>query len=372
MAEQNPKTLETFNTNQVAAIAPEQFKRVGLSAADKIALISNLATMLTAGIPILEAVSNLLEDSKGNIKKVLDTLRNDLTQGHQVNYSMSRFPNVFDKVTVNVVKAAEEAGTLDVTLKDLRDTLRKQNEFRDTVKNALMYPMFIMGVFMLVLLLNLIFVIPRIAQVFKNLKVPLPLPTQIMVSASDFMTKNTLVFLAILGVLILFVIFMFTQKKAFLLNLFYSLPGVSGLVKLIDITQLSRSMFLLLNSGITIISALDLAEDIVMRAQSRKMVIKSKELILAGKTFSEGLRTYKNYVPTIMIKLVETGERTGSLDKSMQDISEYYDYQVTNSLKSLTSMLEPIMLVTVGLVVGGMMVSIIAPIYGLISNVSSR
>jgi type II secretory pathway component PulF len=351
---------------------PQTFKRIRLSAGDKIALISNLATMLTAGIPILEAVSNLLEDSKGNIKKVLETLREDLTQGHQVNYAMSRFPGVFDKVTVNVVKAAEEAGTLDVTLKDLRDNLRKQNEFSDTVRSALMYPMFIMGVFVLVLIVNLIFVVPKIAQVFKNLKVPLPVPTQIMVGLSDFMTQNTITFLFVLAGIILFIFYMFSQQRGLLLNILYSLPGVSNLVKLIDITQFSRSMYLLLTSGISIIGALDLAYDIVMRRSTQQVIKKSKEMILAGKTLSEGLRSSKNYIPTIMIKLIETGERTGSMDRSMQDISEYYDYQVTNSLKTLTSMLEPIMLVVVGLVVGGMMISIIAPIYGLISNVSAR
>lgn len=345
-------------------------KKVSLSAGDKIALISNLSTMLTAGIPILEAVNNLTEDSKGGTKKVLETLRDDLTQGHQVNYSLAKFPNVFDKVVVNVVKASEEAGTLDVTLKDLKNNLRKQNEFRDTIKSALMYPLFIMGVFVLVLLVNLIFVIPKIAQVFKNLRVDLPLPTRMLLWVSDFMTKNTVLFLFIFfGVILLFV-YLFTQKRSFILNIFYSLPGVSGLVKLIDITQFSRSMYLLLTSGISIIAALDLTNDIVFRRETQKILQKSKELILSGKTLSEGLRLAKGYIPTIMIKLIETGEKTGSLDKSMLDISEYFDYQVTNTLKALTAMLEPVMLVVVGLMVGGMMISILAPIYGLISNVS--
>lgn len=344
-------------------------KRVSLSAGDKIALISNLSTMLSAGIPILEAVTNLMEDSKGGTRKVLETLRDDLTQGHQVNYSLAKFPNVFDKVVVNVVKASEEAGTLDVTLKDLRDNLRKQNEFKDTIKNALMYPMFIMGVFVLVLIVNMIFVIPKVAMVFKNLKVDLPLPTRILLWFSDFMTKNTVLFLFVVVGIVLAFVYLFTQKRSFILNIFYSLPGISGLVKLIDITQFSRSMYLLLTSGISIIAALDLTNDIVFRRETQKMLQKSKEMILSGKTLSEGLRLAKGYVPTIMIKLVETGERTGSLDKSMSDISEYFDYQVTNTLKTLTAMLEPIMLVVVGIAVGGLMVSILAPIYGLISNV---
>jgi type II secretory pathway component PulF len=109
-----------------------------------------------------------------------------------------------------------------------------------------------------------------------------------------------------------------------------------------------------------------------MRRETKNMIIKSKEMILSGKKLSEGLRSVKSYVPIIMIKLVETGEKTGTLDKSMADISEYFDYQVTNTLKNLTAMLEPIMLVLVGFLVGGMMISIIAPIYGLISNVSPQ
>jgi type II secretory pathway component PulF len=137
------------------------------------------------------------------------------------------------------------------------------------------------------------------------------------------------------------------------------------------LTRFSRSLYLLLSSGLSIIAALDLTSDVVVRVETKKIIDKSKDMILSGKTFSEGLRTAKGYIPTIMIKLVETGERTGSLDKSMQDISEYFDYQVTTTLKTLTALLEPIMLVVIGVMVGGMMISIIAPIYGLISQVGA-
>lgn len=347
-------------------------KDIRLSSSDKIALISNLSTMLSAGIPILDAVNNLLEDSKGGIKKVLETLRDDLTQGHQVNFTLAKFSNSFDKVTVNVVKASEEAGTLDITLKDLKASLQKQNEFNDKVRSALIYPIFIVGVFALVLVVQLVYVIPKIALVFKNLRVALPLPTKILIALSDFMLKNTVTFLFVIAGIVLFFIFLFAKKKNFLLNIFYSLPGVSGLVKLIDLTRFSRSLYLLLNSGLPIVAALDLTSEVVVRAQTQNIINKSKEMILAGKTFSQGLRVAKGYIPTMMIKLVETGERTGSLDKSLQDISEYFDYQVTTTLKTLTVLLEPIMLVVIGIMVGGMMISIIAPIYGLMSQIGAH
>lgn len=350
----------------------QDIKKIRLSSTEKIAFISNLSTMLSSGIPILDAVNNLLEDSKGNIKKVLETLRDDLTQGHQVNYSFAKFPNIFDKVTVNVVKASEEAGTLDVTLKDLRDNLRKSEEFNDKVRSSLLYPAFIIGVFFLVLLVNLIFVIPKIALVFKNLRIPLPLPTQILIFFSDLITKNTIAVLIGVAAFALVIWYLFSMQRNFVLNIFYSLPGINNLVKLIDITRVTRSLSLLLAAGISIVAALDLTSDVVIKTETKKIIDRTRELILAGKTFSDGLRTGKGYIPIMMIKLVETGEKTGTIEKSMQDISDYYDYQVTNTLKTLTALLEPITLVLVGIVVGAMMVSIIAPIYSLIGQVSPR
>lgn len=243
-------------------------KNVRLSASEKIALISNLSTMLSAGIPILDAVNNLIEDSKGNQRKVLETLRDDLTQGHQVNYTLAKFPLVFDKVTVSVVKAAETAGTLDVTLKDLRESIREQTEFNDKVKSALLYPTFIVGVFTLVLFINLIFVIPRVAAVFKSLKVPLPLPTQVLIFISDLVVKNTIFFVLGVGVLIVILIYMFTQKRGWILNILYSLPLVTDLVKLIDVTRFTRSLHLLLSSGLSIVGSLELVEDVAIKTQT--------------------------------------------------------------------------------------------------------
>ncbi len=344
---------------------------ISLSQSEKISFISNLSTMLSSGIPILDAVSNLLDDAKGNQKKVLETLRDDLTQGHQVNYTFARFPKIFDKVMVNVVRASEMAGTLDVTLKDLRDDIRKQNEFNDKIRSALIYPIFIILVFILVLVVNLVFVIPKVAVVFSNLKVPLPLPTKILIFVSDILTKNTVPFLFGLMAVTVVAIYIFSQQKKFFLNIFYSLPGISDLVKLIDVTRFSRSLHLLLRSGLSIVRALELTEDIVSSKKTRNIIQKSKELILSGKTFSDGLRSGKGYLPSIMIKLIETGEKTGTLDKSLSDISEYFDYEVSNLLKTLTALLEPIMLVFVGIVVGGLMLALITPIYGLISQVGS-
>lgn len=345
--------------------------KITLSSSEKISLISNLSTMLAAGIPILDAVNSISDDAKGNQKKILQALSSDLSQGKAVNTSFAKFPKVFDKVMVNIIKASEEAGTLDITLKDLKESIKRQNEFNDKVRSSLIYPVFIIFVFFLVLLVNLVFVIPKVATVFKNLRIPLPLPTRILIFTSDLLLKNTIPFIIGAVVFVLICYLIFVRKRNFVLNMLFSLPLISELVKLIDLTRFTRSLHLLLSSGLPIVEALDLTKDVVARNKTEKIIENSRQMVITGKPFSSGLRTGKGYIPGIMIKLVEAGEKTGSLDKSLQDISEYFDYQVSQTLATLTTLLEPIMLVFVGIVVGGMMLSIIAPIYGLISQIGS-
>ncbi len=347
-------------------------KRLTLSTNDKIGLINNMATMLSAGISILEAVDSLLEDSKGNLKKVTQTLRDDLVQGNHVYETFAKFPNIFDKVTVNILKASEEAGTLDVTLKDLANNIQKEVEFNDKVKSAVMYPILISIVFVGVMLMILIVVVPKIATVFTRLNVPLPLPTRIMIFVSNLLLHQTVLLLSGLVIFLAIIITLYRMNKKAMIRLIFSFPIISELVKEIDLTRFSRSFYHLLSSGIPITSALELCQDMVIRKDISQTIRLTREMVLSGKRLSEGFKTNKKNIPTIMLKMIEAGEKTGTLDKSMLEIAEHLDYRVTSTLKLLTAMLEPIMLVVVGVCIGGMMLAIIAPIYGLIGQVGQH
>ena len=339
---------------------------------DKLGLLGNLSTMITAGIPILETVDSLLEDSKGNTKRILTVMREDMVQGQHIYSSFAKFPEVFDKVTVNVLKASEEAGTLDVTLKDLKTQIQKEMEFNDKVKAALIYPVVIVIVFMGVLLLILVVVIPKISTVFSRLNVNLPLPTKVLIFTSNLLLDYTIIVLGVLAVMVVSFVLIFKAQRRRILNVFYAIPIIKNLVKEIDLARFSRSMYLLLTSGITITNALELSHEVVRRKDIAAAIKYANETVLGGKNLSQGFKDQKKYFNSILIKIVEAGEKTGTLDKSMQDISEQQDYRVTNNLKALTTLLEPVMLVVVGLLVGGVMLSIIAPIYGLIGQVSGR
>lgn len=347
-------------------------EKITLKGSDKLGLLSNFSTMITAGIPILETVDSLLEESKGNTKKVLEVIREDIVQGQHLYSSFAKFPGVFDKVTINVVKASEEAGTLDVTLKDLRLQIQKEMEFNDKIKGALAYPIVILIVFMGVLLLILIVVIPKISTIFISLKVPLPLPTKLLIFASNGLMHHTILVAIGSIVLVGMVIFLFKTQRRIIMSFVYRLPVISNLVKEIDLARFSRSMYLLLTSGITITNALELSEEVVSRRDVGIAIKYAKETVLEGKNLSQGFKDQRNIFSSIIIKMIEAGEKTGTLDKSMQDISVQQDYRVEGNLKTVTTLIEPIMLVFVGLLVGGIMLAIIAPMYGLIGQVGGK
>ena len=347
-------------------------ENITLSNNDKLSMLSDLGTMLSAGIPLLESVDALLEDAKGNHKKFLQVLRDDLTQGKHVYFTFSKFPNVFSRVATSIVKASEEAGTLDVTLKDLKENLKADMEFSDKVKSALVYPLFIVFVFFAVLLMILIVVVPKIASVFTRLNVELPLPTKILIFMSNALISQT--FPVIMGLLIfsLLIIFIYKKQKRLLLNFIFKFPILSALAKDIDLTRFSRSLFLLLTAGIPITNALELTENVVVNKDVEQAIRKSKEAVAAGRKLSEGFKDNRKVFPSMAIRITEAGERSGTLDKSMSEISDFLDYQVSMKLKTTTVLLEPILLVAIGALVGGMMLAIIAPIYGLIGQVGGR
>lgn len=343
---------------------------LSMNSNEKLNFFSNFSTLLGAGISILEAVDSLRSDAKGPTKKILDTMHEDLLSGKNVSVSFSRFPKVFSPVMVSVMKAAEEGGNLAVTLKDLRKQLMKEIEFRDKVRSALMYPAVVVVVMLGIFLLILVEAIPRIATVFTNLHMQLPLPTRILISLSNILLHDTLFVVGGTIILISILLLLIKKRPAWALSIFYKLPIVSDLILQIDLTQFSRNVSLLLHSGVTITSALELSSSSVVRPDVAHAIAYAHARVSSGEDLSSALKKYKRLFPSVMVKIIEAGEQTGTLDTSLQDICEFLEYKVTNSLKTLTTLLEPILLVVVGIVVGSLMLSIIGPIYNLIGQVS--
>jgi type IV pilus assembly protein PilC len=343
-----------------------------LSPKDKQAMIASLATMLTSGIPILEAVDTLLEDSKGPTEKVLQLFRESLVEGHPISHAMRKAPKVFDPVTINLLEAAEEAGTLEEALRDLSEGIKRDMIFTDQIRSSLLYPAFVFAIFIMVLLLILLFVVPRIAQVFLGLRVELPAPTIALIAISQFLIKFWPYILAALVAATIGFIVLFRAHKRFIINVLLNLPLLKTLGRFIDLTRFNRSMHQLLKAGVPVAEALDLSKRVVNKQEIAAAIDRMQKSVSEGKPLSEGVHGSGKVIPSIMVHILETAERTGTLEKTMAELADYSETQVSRRLKAITTLIEPVLIVAIAVFVGGMMLAIIAPIYNIISQINRR
>lgn len=338
---------------------------------DLLDLISNLATMLGAGIPILEAVDSLREESKGAIRKVLNQLHDSLSEGHPLSYGMEKMPRIFDPVTINLIKAAEESGTLEETLKDLTTSVKKEMAFTDKLKASLTYPAFVLIIFLGVLTFILTFVVPRLGRVFSGLA-NLPPATKFLLRSSQFLLHNYKLIILVTILVLAAVVWLYKVRHREVVNTLLSLPGLRKLGREIDLANFTRSMGMLLSAGIPVAEALTFSEAVVTKKDVRRMIQRMRRDVDAGHSLSRGMRASKDVAPQMMIRITETAEASGALESSMKDLSEYFEAQVSRTLKTMATLLEPVMLVVMGLLVGSMMLAVIAPIYNLIGQLNGR
>jgi type II secretory pathway component PulF len=345
---------------------------VRLNANEKLNLVSNLGTLLGAGIPLLEAIESLSAGTKGRTQLIVARLKKDVEQGTTVADSLSRFPDAFDAVTVNLIRAAEDAGTLVAALKNISVGIKKDMEFTDKVKAALLYPVLVMGLFAVVLVIILTFVIPRIVTVFGRLRVVLPLPTRALIAVSSFLLAHYVLIAVTAAALAALVVFLYVSKRRLLIGWLSALPFVSRLAIHIDLARCMRALNLLLSSGIPITNALMLAQTVVAKRAVGALIGRVHRMVSAGQRVAGGFADHPDIISPLAVKILAAGEESGTLELSALELAEYFDAEVSKSLRTLTTLLEPIMLVLVGVFVGAIMLAIIVPIYGLISQLKAR
>lgn len=342
---------------------------VRLKNSEKLELIGNLASMLSAGIPLLESVDALLDGARGKLKIVLVKLRKDLESGKTISDSLAQFPDSFDSIAINLIHGGEQAGNLEKILKDLTETTRKDIEFSSRIKGAMAYPIFVMIIFAVIMTIILTFVIPRISQVFTKLNVDIPLPTKIlMYMSSSLLNYWPWIIIGVISTAILLIL-AYRARRRQVISFFSSLPFIRTLAREIDLVRFTRSSALLLTSGIPISKTLELSRDVLLQTELVDLIEFSRQEVIRGKRLSEALKSKPGLIPQILIRMIAAGEKSGKLEQSFQEASDYFDQRVASTIKSLSSLLEPVLLVVVGIAVGGIMVSIIAPIYQLVGQI---
>jgi type II secretory pathway component PulF len=324
-----------------------------------------LSSLIESGVNILKSL-NIISNQTSNkyLKKVLNDVNDKIKDGKSLSDSLAMHPYLFFNLYTSMVHSGEAGGTLEQTLKRLADFLEKEEEFKNSIRAALVYPAFVLVVSTLTVVVLLGFVIPRLVSMFEDMGQILPLPTKILINMSGFLRGYWWLILAVIAISIfLFRRFHRSPEGRVLWDGFKLKLAIWGELNLkTEISRLTRTLSLLLSSGITIISSLDISASIVENQILKSELQKFKDQIAGGLSFSKCLTESKLF-PAFVTDIVKIGEETGTLEKSLLRIAEDYDRDVDRSLKALTRLLEPVIILVMGLIVGFIVLSMLLPIF---------
>ncbi len=324
-----------------------------------------LSTLLGAGITLVPALEALITQvANPLLKKIMAQIKESVNEGNSLAFSLSQHPKVFSQIYINMVRAGEASGSLDLVLDRLAEYSEHQQALRGRVKAALAYPIFMFFIGTLVLLFLVTVVVPQITKVFSDMHQTLPLPTLILINVSEFLKSFWWLLLACLVVaVILLKQFRKTPKGSYIWDEIKIRVPVFGSISLrLAIARFGRTLGNLLDSGVPLLTALEIVRIIVNNVLISDVIDNAMDEIQAGKSLAAPL-SRSTWFPPMAIQMISVGEQSGELEKMLNKIADIYEREAESRITVMTSMLEPIMILVMALVVGFMLVSILLPIF---------
>jgi type II secretory pathway component PulF len=343
----------------------------GISIKDKIFFTKQLSLLLKAGVPLLDALTLLSEQTKGNLHSVLVALKDDIKEGSSLADGLSKFPRVFDTVFVQLVKAGEASGKLEVVLDRLSETLEKQDALSKKIRGALTYPIIQLVIISLITVVLLVAVVPQLAAVFKQQKAAMPWSTTFLIALSEFLQHY---YLAVIVGIILFVFSFTAFIKTPTGNYWWNriklkIPLVGYFSRMGVVVLFSRTLGMLLEAGVNLSDALDIVVKIVKNPVLEKALSEARENIIKQGRVAQYLKE-TDLFPPVAIYLINTGEQSGSLDTMLLAVAQNYEADLSDLSSRLSTLLEPFLLVLMAAIVGFIVFSIMSPIMKLTQLVS--
>ncbi len=339
----------------------------GISNKDVVILSRQLATLFEAQVSVLK-IFNLLaaEVEKVALRKRLEQITSDLQSGTTISQALGKHPDVFSDFYVNMVRSGEETGKLNETFNYLADYLDRQYEVTSKVKNALIYPAFVITVFIAVMVLMFTVIIPKISLIITESGTPVPVYTQIVFSISDFLINYGFIILGMILVAAFFAIrYIRTSAGRIVWDQFkLEIPFIGELYKKLYLSIVSDNMHTMVLSGIPIAKALEVTAEVVDNHIYKAILQDSLLAVRSGKQLSESLSGHPEF-PGILVQMIRVGEESGELGSIFRTMAHFYQRDVINSVDTLVSLIEPVMIVLLGLGVGILLASVLIPIYDI-------
>lgn len=331
---------------------------------DMAIMTQQLSVLLGAGIPLVEALTALVEQTqKPKFKKVLGQIKEAVNEGAGLGDAMKHHPKIFDRLYINMVTAGESSGTLEVVMDRLADFTESQEKLKSKIIGAMIYPVVMMGIGGLVLLILLYFVVPNITAIYEDNDAVLPLPTQVLIGLTDFL--NTFWYLIIAavagGIVAINKWFKSEEGRAKFDENWLKVPIFGRLTRMVAISRFSKTLSTLLRGGVPLIQALDIVRGVLNNTVLSAVIDDAKISISEGDTISGPLKRSGEF-PPMVTHMIAVGERTGQLESMLENVARTYDTQVDTQVNSMTTLLEPIMIVGMGVTIAGIVFAIMLPI----------
>ncbi len=343
----------------------------GVSRAQKAVFAKHLAVMLKSGLTIVEALTISLSSSQGKMKRVIRSITKSVKSGRPLSDSMERYPKVFSGFFINAARAGEQSGTLEQNLNNIAEQLEKEKELVTKVKGALLYPTVVLVASLAMGMSMTFLVLPKITPLFEGLNIELPLTTRGLIWFAHFVQDHGVSLFAWIAVIVFLLVYLGRKKFAQPFTHYFALriPIIKDIVYKSNLVTFSRTLGLLLKSGLNIDEALEITKETLGNYYYRRSLNKVSERIGKGFSLSDNLRDYYQLYPIIVIEMVKVGEESGELQDTLMYLASFYEVEVETATKSLSTAIEPILLIIIGLVVGFVALSIITPIYNITGNI---
>jgi type IV pilus assembly protein PilC len=353
-----------------AAALEEKTSRI--KEADKIMFARNLGAMIEAGLPTSRALGVLSRQSKNKkLKKVIADLDETISTGQSLSVGLDKFPTIFPPIFTAMVRAGEESGNLVGALKVTAGQMERSYKLKRKIRGAMMYPGIIISAMILIGVLMMIFVVPTLTATFKELNADLPKSTQLIIFISDFLKEHFIIAFGIIAIIItLFITALRTARgqrifEAFILKL----PMVGFLVQEINSARTADTLSSLLQSGVEVTRSIEITRDVVQNSHYREVLDKVKEAIQGGAPMSGVFREYEHLYPPLVGEMVAVGEETGKLSELLERVAGFYQEDVDQKTKDMSTIIEPFLMVLIGGVVGFFAISMISPMYSLSNSI---
>ena len=345
----------------------------GVSLSEKIMFTNNLSGMLSAGLSLTRALSVLEKQTTNKFfNNILKSLIDDINKGGTLSSGMKKFPKVFSGVLVSMVHSGEESGGLPKTLSEVGMTLKKTYDLNRKIKGALIYPSIIVAAIFIIGILMMIYVVPTLTKTFTDTGVELPAPTKVIIFISNMLSQHFLLFALVIGLVIgsgfLFAKLKFTQRyfDIFILKL----PMLGTLIKEMNTARTARTLSSLLASGVDVSRALEITEEVLQNVHYKELIHNAIGSIEKGVALSESFKANTHLYPIMVGEMIEVGEETGKLSQMLIDIAVFYETEVDNKTKNLSTIIEPVLMIFIGVAVGFFAIAMIKPMYTVMDNIN--